>query len=67
MEREETDVAQALATSSVVERVSLVLDGRVHTHGSKFGRTSSIVVSIQQSKECANGKDVGVVVENHLG
>lgn len=59
MERDETLVAQELATSSgemlaVAIRMSIVLTG-------------AVVVGFKQGEHCADGKHIGEVGENHVG
>lgn len=58
MERDETLVAQALATSS-----SNCQSPYMDTRGGE--RTSSVVVCFKKSKACAYGKDISVGFENH--
>jgi hypothetical protein len=60
-EREDTDVAHALATSSGVwlVRVLQVSDWRQHT--------STVVVGVEQGEEGANGEDIVVLGELRHG
>jgi hypothetical protein len=65
-EREDTLVAQALATSSRREgRLAFLF--RVMTGGTRRKLTSTVVIGFHQGKKGAYGKDVGVVGEHHLG
>lgn len=61
MDRDETLVAQAFATSSIE------VIGRGNAEQARSLLTGTVVVSIKQGKESANCKDVGILIERHAG